>query len=70
VTIERTPEATPARIAPLPNLPLFHKLAGRKVVVVGASDGAAWKAELVAAAGAELVHLTTAGSRRTFRGPP
>jgi uroporphyrin-III C-methyltransferase/precorrin-2 dehydrogenase/sirohydrochlorin ferrochelatase len=58
VTIERSPEATPARIAPLPNLPLFHKLAGRKVVVVGASDGAAWKAELVAAAGAELVHLT------------
>ena len=58
MTIERTPEATPARIAPLPNLPLFHKLAGRKVVVVGCSDGAAWKAELVAAAGADVVHLT------------
>ena len=28
-------EETPARIAPLPNLPLFHKLAGRKAVVVG-----------------------------------
>ena len=51
----RTPEATPARIAPLPNLPLFHKLEGRKVIVVGASEGAEWKAELLAAAGADVV---------------
>lgn len=55
---ERRPRAVPARIAPLPNLPLFHKLAGRKAVVIGASDGAEWKAELIAAAGAELVRLT------------
>jgi uroporphyrin-III C-methyltransferase/precorrin-2 dehydrogenase/sirohydrochlorin ferrochelatase len=46
-----------ARIAPLPNLPLFHKLEGRKAVVVGASDGAEWKAELLAAAGAAVLHL-------------
>jgi uroporphyrin-III C-methyltransferase/precorrin-2 dehydrogenase/sirohydrochlorin ferrochelatase len=51
----RSPEATPARIASLPNLPLFHKLAGRKVVVVGSSEGADWKAELLAAAGADVV---------------
>jgi uroporphyrin-III C-methyltransferase/precorrin-2 dehydrogenase/sirohydrochlorin ferrochelatase len=55
---ERTPTETPARIAPLPNLPLFHKLGGRTAVVIGASDGADWKAELLAAAGAEVVRLT------------
>src|SRR5437762_2825738 len=53
----RDPVETPARIAPLPNLPLFHKLEGRKAVIVGASDGAEWKAELLAATGAEVVRL-------------
>ena len=52
-----SPAETPARIAPLPNLPLFHKLTGRKVVVVGASDPALWKAELIEAAGADVVRL-------------
>ena len=46
-----------ARIAPLPNLPLFHRLNGRKAVVVGSSDGAMWKAELLEAAGANVVRL-------------
>jgi uroporphyrin-III C-methyltransferase/precorrin-2 dehydrogenase/sirohydrochlorin ferrochelatase len=54
---DRKPQETPVRIAPLPNLPLFHKLAGRKAVVVGTSEGAEWKAELLAAAGAEVVRL-------------
>ena len=54
---ERKPQQFPPRIAPLANLPLFHKLAGRKAVVVGTSDGAAWKAELLAAAGAEVLRL-------------
>jgi uroporphyrin-III C-methyltransferase/precorrin-2 dehydrogenase/sirohydrochlorin ferrochelatase len=45
------------RIAPLPNLPLFHKLEGRKAVVVGTSEGATWKAELLEAAGADIVRL-------------
>lgn len=54
---QRKPQERPARIAPLANLPLFHRLAGRKAVVVGASDGAEWKAELLAAAGAEVVRL-------------
>lgn len=56
MSASRSPEArSAARIAPLATLPLFHKLAGRKVVLAGDSDGAVWKAELLAAAGAELV---------------
>jgi uroporphyrin-III C-methyltransferase/precorrin-2 dehydrogenase/sirohydrochlorin ferrochelatase len=47
-------KTTPARIAPLATLPLFHKLQGRKAVVVGASQGALWKAELLEAAGADV----------------
>lgn len=47
----------PARIAPLATLPLFHRLAGRRALVVGASEGAVWKAELLRAAGAEVVQL-------------
>jgi uroporphyrin-III C-methyltransferase/precorrin-2 dehydrogenase/sirohydrochlorin ferrochelatase len=58
---QREPVAVPARIAPLANLPLFHRLAGRKAVVAGSSDGALWKAELLAAAGAEV--LVLAGDR-------
>src|SRR6184192_2556657 len=50
-------EPAAARIAPLPNLPLFHQLAGRKAVVVGTSAAAEWKAELLAAAGADVVRL-------------
>ncbi|MBV9884726.1 MAG: uroporphyrinogen-III C-methyltransferase [Sphingomonadaceae bacterium] len=55
--LERKPTTTPARIAPLPNLPVFHKLTGRKAVVVGGSQGALWKAELLAAAGANVLVL-------------
>jgi uroporphyrin-III C-methyltransferase/precorrin-2 dehydrogenase/sirohydrochlorin ferrochelatase len=52
---ERLPEAkTSRRIETLATLPLFHKLAGRKVVLAGNSEGALWKAELLAATGAEL----------------
>ena len=54
---ERSPTAVPARIAPLPNLPLFHKVEGRKTVVAGASQGAVWKAELLSAAGADVLVL-------------
>ena len=39
------------------NLPVFHKLAGRKAVVAGGSQGALWKAELLAAAGADVLVL-------------
>lgn len=47
------PQATrPARLAPLPKLPLFLDLAGKRAVLVGDGDPVAWKAELIAAAGA------------------
>ena len=42
------------RIAPLASLPVFFDLKGRSVLVAGGSDAAAWKAELLAAAGAEV----------------
>lgn len=65
---ERKPIETPARIAPLPNLPLFHKIGGRKAVVIGTSDGANWKAELLAATGAEVIRLTDGWERKDFEG--
>lgn len=46
--------AAPERIAPLATLPVFHKLKGRTVVLVGNSDGARWKAELLTATGANV----------------
>lgn len=60
----RQTQRLPARIAPLATLPLFHRLAGRKVIVAGNGDGEFWKAELVAAAGAEVLVLATEGSER------
>lgn len=55
MSLLRTPKALPpARIAPLASLPVFHRLQGRFVVLAGHSDGVRWKAELLAAAGAEV----------------
>ncbi|QLF71899.1 siroheme synthase (plasmid) [Peteryoungia desertarenae] len=45
-----------SKIEPLAKLPVFWQLEGRRVVLAGGSDGAAWKAELLMACGAE-VHL-------------
>ncbi len=60
---QRRPEATRGRrIEPLATLPLFHKLAGRKVVLVGDSEGALWKAELLAATGAEVAVFAAEGA--------
>src|SRR5215216_57195 len=51
----RTPtEAPPPRMEPLARLPVFLALAGKRAVVVGASAAAAWKAELLSAAGARV----------------
>ncbi|MEL6966969.1 MAG: NAD(P)-dependent oxidoreductase, partial [Pseudomonadota bacterium] len=47
---------SPARVEELAVLPVFYKLKGRRVVLAGSSDAAAWKGELLAAAGAE-VHI-------------
>ena len=43
------------RIGPLAVLPLFWALRGRQVLVAGGCDAAAWKAELLAAAGARVL---------------
>lgn len=42
------------RIAPLAVLPVFFDLRGKRVVVVGGTEPAAWKIELLAAAGAHV----------------
>lgn len=48
--------STPARMEPLAKLPVFFGLEGKRVVLAGGSDGAAWKAELLVACGA-TVHV-------------
>ena len=51
-------------IRPLATLPLFFKLGGRRVVLAGSGDGAAWKAELLAAAGPHVdVYAEAAGEK-------
>ena len=45
----------PARLNPLAVLPIFAKLRGRSVLVAGSGEGAAWKAELLVAAGANVL---------------
>lgn len=47
-------ETSIARIQPLARLPVFFALEGRRVVIAGGSEAAAWKAELLAAAGAQV----------------
>ena len=56
---------TPARMAPLAKLPVFWALEDKRVVVAGGSDAAAWKAELLAACGAE-VHVYAEELSETF----
>ena len=51
---ERRARPAPARMAPLARLPVFFALAGRRVVLAGGSEAAAWKAELLSAAGARV----------------
>jgi len=55
-------EASPPRIASLAKLPVFFDLENRSVLVVGGTPGAAWKAELLAAAGAHVTVMTTTAS--------
>jgi uroporphyrin-III C-methyltransferase / precorrin-2 dehydrogenase / sirohydrochlorin ferrochelatase len=47
-------DAPPLRIGPLATLPVFFDLTGKKVVLVGGTAAAAWKGELLSAAGAHL----------------
>lgn len=52
----RKPEIIdPPRMAKMEVLPLFHKLKGQKVIVAGEGEGAFWKAELIAASGANVL---------------
>jgi uroporphyrin-III C-methyltransferase/precorrin-2 dehydrogenase/sirohydrochlorin ferrochelatase len=55
VSVVRNPtEIAAPRMAPLARLPVFLSLAGRRVVVAGGTSAAAWKAELLSAAGARV----------------
>lgn len=54
----RHPELAAPRIAPLAILPVFMRLEGKRALVVGHSAAAAWKAELLAATGAETFLAT------------
>lgn len=47
-------ETAPARMDALATLPVFFKLSERRAVLVGGSEPALWKAELLAAAGANV----------------
>jgi uroporphyrin-III C-methyltransferase/precorrin-2 dehydrogenase/sirohydrochlorin ferrochelatase len=44
----------PPRMAPLARLPIFISLVGKRALVAGGSAAAAWKVELLSAAGAEV----------------
>jgi len=52
--VEVRKERRPARVGSLASLPLFFPLEGHKVLLAGGTGAAAWKAELIAAAGAEV----------------
>lgn len=47
-------EVPPARMQPLARLPVFFALQARRAVLAGGGAGAAWKAELLSAAGARV----------------
>jgi len=47
-------EAKPERMARLARLPVFFALTGKRMVLAGGSHAAAWKAELMSAAGARV----------------
>ena len=53
ITYRLPPTHTP-RMARLARLPVFFALADKRVVVAGGSAAAAWKAELLSAAGAQV----------------
>jgi uroporphyrin-III C-methyltransferase/precorrin-2 dehydrogenase/sirohydrochlorin ferrochelatase len=55
MTKKRSPsEAAPARMSALARLPVFLALEGKRAVLAGGNAAAAWKAELLAAAGAQV----------------
>lgn len=68
ISYRRPSRREAARMAPLSVLPVFFDLSGRRAVVAGGSAAAAWKAELLAAAGAEVhVHARNEALSASFR---
>ncbi|MGV1793706.1 siroheme synthase CysG [Rhizobium sp. A37_96] len=63
--LRRSRNDNPARMEPLAKLPVFWALEGKRVVIAGGSDAAAWKAELLAACGA-LVEVYAETLTETF----
>jgi len=66
-------DTRPARLAPMPSLPVFFSLNGRRAIVAGNGDAALWKAEMLAAAGAHVeVYAEDAGDDLSTlgAGPP
>jgi uroporphyrin-III C-methyltransferase/precorrin-2 dehydrogenase/sirohydrochlorin ferrochelatase len=54
MTVRHPEEIAPPRMQPLARLPLFFALDGRRVLIAGGNEAAAWKAELLSAAGASI----------------
>jgi uroporphyrin-III C-methyltransferase/precorrin-2 dehydrogenase/sirohydrochlorin ferrochelatase len=69
VNSPRTPVETQPGLAPLATLPVFLRLAGKRAVVVGGNAGAAWKAKLLAAAGAAVEVFAPEPSEDMRRAP-
>jgi uroporphyrin-III C-methyltransferase/precorrin-2 dehydrogenase/sirohydrochlorin ferrochelatase len=66
-------EAKPPRMERLARLPVFFALGGKRVVVAGGTPAAAWKAELLSAAGADVDVFACDASdemRALAAGPP
>ncbi|WP_274426411.1 siroheme synthase CysG [Chelativorans sp. YIM 93263] len=62
IALKRPPsETAPPRMARLSVLPVFFELDGKPVLVAGGTDAAAWKAELLVAAGARVHVFSTSG---------
>jgi uroporphyrin-III C-methyltransferase/precorrin-2 dehydrogenase/sirohydrochlorin ferrochelatase len=54
-SVPRRPAEQPAgRMGPLARLPVFYTLEGKRVLIAGGNAQAAWKAELMSAAGARV----------------
>jgi len=59
--VTRKPDEVSADLMqPLATLPVFYALAGRRVVVIGGGEAAAWKVDLAAATGAQVDVFTQA----------
>ena len=70
---ERKPAATASpRIGPLARLPIFFALDGKRALVGGGTQAAAWKAELLSAAGArvDVYAAMPEGEMRALAGAP